>query len=463
MQNLDLTLLQFATKGKHFLTELATQTVETYYAPDYIIPFKVLKDYYFEHKDLPSLEVACKYAEGYPNTDTAKRILEEAYKSDKAALTDGDFPFHIKAIKKKYNEAYLKDGVNYLTSKISDGHYQIDDLNEYLKKMAMKIVSMKDAQIYAQGTLQESAKYRFNEYQRIKENPEIARGVMSGFKQLDAITNGFRGSELILISGPTGSGKSVVLMNIAINAWLGNNKVTSPEAEWDNSGKDVWFVTIENTKELQERRIGSCLAGVACDNIRDGNLDEDAEKRYYQALMFQHRYKHKKFYTSDFGKNVTMAVIEAEYEKVLQIFKPQLIVIDYLGKMKAVNPSGHDWLDQGSVAIDMYEFTKVIKDTPVISASQMKAGMRTQNGLKRFAGDAESIARSKMIGDNVSMNLQIVKDDNYNESSYMELVVAKNRDGRTGDSIVLTKEFWRQTVCDADPDYMIASGNNSDE
>lgn len=461
---LDQKLLQFATKGKHFLTELATQTVENYYSSDYVVPFKILKDYYFENKDLPSLEVACKFAEGYPNVESAKEILKSAYNADKSVLTDGDFPYFIKELKKKYNEIYLKDGVNYLSTKIAGGvgTYSIDDLNEYLKKMALKITSIKDSQVYAQGTLQESAKQRLIEYQRVKENPELARGVMSGFKQLDAITNGFRGSELILVAGPTGSGKSVLLMNMAVNAWLGNNRAGDtfkPEAEWDNSGKDVWFITIENTKELQERRIGSCLAGVASDGIRDGNLDEDAERRYYEALKFQHKYKHKRFYTSDFGKNVTMAVIEAEYEKILQIFKPQVIVIDYMGKMKAVNETGHDWLDQGSVALDMYEFAKVIKDTPVITAAQMKAAMRTQSGLKRFAGDAESIARSKMIGDNVSMNLQIVKGENYNESSYMEIVVAKNRDGRTGDSIMLTKEFWRQTVCDAPDNYMAGDNN----
>lgn len=457
MQNIDFTLLEFATKGKKFLSEVATQTTENYYSADFVVPFKVLKSYYFENKDLPSYDVAYEYAAGFPNVEQVREILKQAYFSDKNKLTDGDFPFYIKELKKEYNDAYIRDGINHITKKITSGQYVVDDLNEYLKKMAVKVTSLNDTQLYSQGTLEESAKQRLLEYKRIKDNPDIAKGVMSGFKQLDAITNGFKGSELILISGPSGSGKSILLMNMAVNAWLGNNKVTTPESEIDDSGKDVWFISIENTKDLHERRVSSCLAGVSSDAIRDGKLLDEDEQKYYRALKFQHKYKHKKFYTSDFGKNISMAVIEAEYEKLLHIFKPQLIVIDYLGKMKAVNPTGQDWLDQGSVAMDMYEFAKVIKDIPIISASQMKSAMRTQNGLKRFTGDAESIARSKMIGDNVSMNLQIVKDENFNDSSYMELVIAKNRDGKTGDSLMLSKEFWRSTVCDPIDNLLIAN------
>lgn len=800
-KTIDFRLLTFALKNKNFIAEIAAQTKENYYLVDIRIPIKILIDYYIENKNIPSFEVACIYAESYPELSKTKETLKLAYDVDISTLIDGDFPFYLKEIKKQYNDTYINGAIKYLSNRLVE-KYDLEDLNEYIKKMALKVSAMNDSQIYAQGTLQESAKQRITQYKSIKENPELGRGVMSGFKQLDKITNGFRGCELIVVSGASGchakgqgiimydgsiknvedvcvgdqligpdskprnvlelcrgfdemveiipvkgksfvinkehilslqriqkhsngkktdsltgkitdikvsdyikwsnnqknlhklyrspaivfeqkqlpidpyflglllgdgslintinlttidnkivkyiyeqasylclrvipqpkigtlavsynlmqdeeysklhsgnvlvnlleklglrntvshnkfipelyktssvrdrlcilaglidiygsytagkynfisksqqlsndvvfisrslglaayilsykksdkngrcgeyyrvcisgdtnmipvkishkmatkrkqeknvlrtgftvkdigikdnyygfildgdhryllddftvthnSGKSILLMNMAINAWIGNNRISMDEGQLDNSGKNVWFVTIENSKELHERRIDSCLAGVSCDNIRDGRLSQEDEQKYFKALKFQHIYNNKKFFTSDLGRNVTMAVIEIEYEKVLQKFKPDLIVIDYLGKMKATNPTGQDWMDQGSVALDMYEFAKIIKDTPIISASQMKAALRTQNGLKRFTGDAESISRSKMIGDNISMNLQIEKPEDYNQSSYLNLHVAKNRDGKTGDIITLTKEFWKQRVCDA--------------
>lgn len=451
----DFKLLEFATKGKHFIGEIVNQTREDFYSMDIRIPMKVLRDYYVENKDLPSYDMACEYAETYPNIIQTKEVLYEAYKLNKELLTDGDFPELIKQVKRQYNDAYVKEKLKHITNGFNT-KYDIEDVNEKLKKIALEVSTINNAgDIYSQGTLQESAKQRYLDYKRIKENPELARGVMSGFKQLDALTNGFRGCELIMVSGPSGSGKSITLMNMALNAWLGTNKPTMLESEWNDDGNDVWFVTIENSKELQERRIGSCLAGVSCNGIRDGKLDEASEKKYFEALKFQSKYG-KRFHTSDLGKNITMAVIEAEYEKILRIFKPNLIVIDYLGKMKATNPTGQDWMDMGSVALDMYEFTKSLKDTPVLTASQMKAAVRTQSGLKRFEGDVENISRSKLIGDNITMNLQIVKDENYNNSSFLEMIVSKSRDGETGGSIMLSKEFWRQTVCDPINDFKVA-------
>ncbi len=462
-KTVDTTLLEFITKGTRFAAELTAQTKEEYYPKETRMAIKVLLDYYKIYKAVPSLEVACECAEQYHNPGYTKEVLNSAYASDKEALSDGDFPFYIEKLKNQYNDSYIKDRVNYVASSLV-GSYNLEDMNDYIKKMALEISTIKANQVREQGTLQESAKQRWNKYKEIKANPDLARGIPSGFRDLDKITNGFRGSELILVSGPTGSGKSVVLMNMALNAWLGNNKVTMPESEWDKSGHNVWFITIENPKEMLERRIDSCLAGVAADHIRDGQLTDIEEPLFSQSLKFQHTYgNEKRFHISDLGRGVSMAMVEAEYEKLLSTFKPELIVIDYLGIMKAISPTGTDWLDQGSVAADMHEFCRNIKDAPVITASQMKSGMRTQNGIKRFTGDPESVARSKMITDNVNMNIQIKKDEEFNISSYVELCVAKNRDGRTGDVITLVKEFWRQRVCDPDANFLVPANVSGED
>lgn len=455
--SVDFKLLEFAVSGKYFIAELATQTRENYYSAETRIAAKVLIDYFQLYKGIPSYEQLCEFAqaERYPNLEQTKSVLKQVYSFNKDKLIDGDFNRLIKLLKDQYNDYYLKDRIKYVSQTLT-GQYDLDGVNDCVKKMALEISTIKATQIHDQGTLQESAIQRLNRYKEIKENPELARGIPSGFRDLDKITNGFRGSELILVSGPTGSGKSTCIMNMAVNAWLGDNKYTMSEAEWNNSGHNVWFITIENPKEMLERRIDACLAGISCDHIRDGKLTTDEEAAFRQSLRFQHEYgNNQKFHISDLGRGVSMAMVEAEYEKILSRFKPEIIIIDYLGIMKAISPTGSDWLDQGAVAAEMHEFCRAIKDTPIISASQMKSGMRTQNGIKRFTGDPESVARSKMITDNVNMNIQIKKDEDFNISSYVELCIAKNRDGKTGDVITLIKEFWRQRMCDPDVNFLV--------
>jgi replicative DNA helicase len=441
---LDSKLLEFALKKKHFVAELANQTRAEYYAPEIRGAMNVVFAYYKSYNDIPSYDVLCKDVQ----SSQIKDVLKQAYDANKEMLVDGDFPYLLSKIKEQYNNTLLIERVGKIHQGLNDER-PVEKLNEELKKLVVEVSSITSNQIRDQGTLQESAQQRLIKYKHIKENPDASRGVLSGFKELDALTNGFKGSELILVSGPTGSGKSLIVMNMALNAWMGSNKIELPEDAWKNDGKNVWFITIENPRNLLERRIDSCLAGVSCNHIRDGQLDEGEEVLFRKSLKFQHSYGAlKRFHISDLGRGVNMAIIEAEYDKLLMSFKPDLIVIDYLGIMRANNPTGSDWLDQGMVAAEMYEFCRSIKDAPIITASQMKSAIRTQSGLKRFTGDPESVARSKMITDNVNMNLQIRKDETFNVSSYLELHVAKNRDGETGGVIVLSKEFWRQRVSD---------------
>ena len=448
--NVEETLLQFALKSKGFIAELTTKTKESYYPGEFRGAIKVLFDYFNKYKELPSQEALFEFADQAglgSGIGPVKETLDRAYAADKSALVDGDFDFLIDKLKQQYNDALIKSRVSVLKEHLQSDH-DVKEVNEVIKKMYFDINSLNASEVYAQGTLQDSAKDRWLMYKEIKANPELAKGIPSGFRDLDQITNGFKGSEVVLISGPTSSGKSILLMNMAINAWLGNNKIDKPQELWDDSGHNIWFVSIENPKMMMERRIDSCLSGVAYDHIRDGTYDEEEGKLLYSAIKFQHKYD-KKFYVSDLGRGVSVNVIEAQYEKLLSQFEPDMLVIDYLGIMKPNNPAGHDWLDQGSNAADLHELSRVI-NKPILTASQMKSALRTPGGLKRFIGDPESVARSKMITDNVNMNLQIKKDEDFHVSSYLELYVAKNRDGKTGDVITLQKEFYRQRVCDVE-------------
>ena len=63
-----------------------------------------------------------------------------------------------------------------------------------------------------------------DEYNAKSEDPNFDAGIQTGYSYLDYVTDGLRPGELLLIGGESGGGKSMLLMNMAIQIWLQNNK-----------------------------------------------------------------------------------------------------------------------------------------------------------------------------------------------------------------------------------------------
>lgn len=258
------------------------------------------------------------------------------------------------------------------------------------------------------------------------------------------------------------TGKSIMMMNMAINAWMGSNTIDTDPAQWRDDGKNVLYVTIEMPKEDVEMRMDANIAGINFYHLRDGQATEEEEALFKKSLAFQEKYDaKKKFWILDIARDTTVGNLEAQYQSLLPIFEPDLIVVDYIGIMKASNPSGIDWLDQGSIAAEMHEFCRTYRK-PVITGAQMNKAQAMGNGKQVF--DVERLARSKMIGDNANVVLQIEKGQNFNTSSYVRLHLVKNRSGESGRVIDLIKEYWRMRVVNPDSDFQadLPSGSSED-
>ena len=115
----------------------------------------------------------------------------------------------------------------------------------------------------------------------------------------------------------------------------------------------------------------------------------------------------KTFYILDMPRGSTMAEIEAKYESILGIFKPDAIFIDYLQLMSpSTGAVGTDWIDVGRVSEELHEFCRK-KDLPVITAAQRKAVQKKNNGKRNENVSLEALGRSKMIGDNATIVMLI--------------------------------------------------------
>ena len=102
----------------------------------------------------------------------------------------------------------------------------------------------------------------FTKLEELYNRKQHITGVPSGFTDLDNMTTGFHGSELILLAARPAMGKSAFALNIAANAAL---KANTPVAVF----------SLEMSKEQLVDRILCSEAMVDSNKVRTGKLEED--------------------------------------------------------------------------------------------------------------------------------------------------------------------------------------------
>ena len=198
------------------------------------------------------------------------------------------------------------------------------------------------------------------------------------------------------------------------------------------------------SKKQLEQRVDANVAQVRHRGIARGQLTDQEKSSWSDCLRFQEKYG-KRFYILDMPRGTTMGEIEAKYENILGIFKPDAVFIDYLQLMKpTIGQSGTDWLDVGNVSEELHEFCRK-KDIPVVTAAQRKAAQKKSGGKKTDDLSLEDLGRSKMIGDNAAIVFLIANREDERLREDIEIHIVKNRDGAKG-KVSLKKAFDKSRI-----------------
>lgn len=418
-----------------FDRELLEEVVDT----DVKDVVKASVSYYHRHKQVPSYDVIRNIlVEEDKDVNPLIRIAQ-------SETTDNDIGFIIDKIKERYNRKLFEGFIEEYSAEKT-----VDDINKALRKIVVTADRVNRQEVYSEGLLKDSVKERIDEYQYTVENPTRHMGVKFGYKDLDNYTWGLKKSEMLVIAGASSSGKSLLMLNMAINAWKGSN---SPEdgIVGRTDGRNVVYVSLEMTKPQLEKRVDANLARVDYKNITRGTMTEEEKTRWKRVLDFQSKYD-KNFYILDIPRGSSVAEMEAKFETINELYNPEIIYVDYLQLMEpSNNKTGVDWQDVGKVSEELHEFCRK-KEIPVVTAAQRKAGGK--KGQKSYVDnvDLEDLGRSKMIGDNATVVFLIGKREDENLREDLEIHIVKNRDGAKG-KIKLLKRFAQSRIEELPPDW----------
>jgi len=447
--SIDEKILSLAFKDKKYAMDLFNSIDCGYLSQKYQWLFVALM-HFFNDPELKSLPTRNMIKEYVGESDTTNRVEMFDFLMENSA-DPKEFKWLVKKIQVRYNDKIQKENIKRISDILknqSGNEKRVKKINQIIKKAAVEVDSIGCERMYKEGTLRDSALERISKYKYLKEHPEFARGILTGFSTLDRITNGLHPGEFVIIAGDTGTGKSILMHNIAVNAYIASNNISDCAEEWNNDGKNILYFSLEMPKESIERRIDSCISEVYANHIRDGLLSEEDELKYFQCLRFQKEYS-KHFHIVDMPKGATTREIEIKYIEISEtLFKPDLVVVDYLGIMSPNDSSGSDWMDLGVISAELHEFARIY-EISVITGSQVN---RTKDGSESY--NTRRIARSAMIPNNANIILQIGCREDEDLRTDIPMYIIKMRDGEKG-MFTLSKDFGRMKVIDIIDDSFV--------
>jgi replicative DNA helicase len=307
------------------------------------------------------------------------------------------------------------------------GEGQVDDVVDRAQAEVYGVTDRRASEDYA--PLSDIMEATLDEIEAISNRDGEMVGVPTGFADLDELTNGLHGGQMIIVAARPAVGKSTLGLDICRSASI-------------HHGLTSVIFSLEMTRNEITMRMLSAEARIPLNHMRNGHMnDEDWSKlarkmgEVSSAPMF-----------IDDSPNMTMMEIRAKARRLKQRHDLRLIVIDYLQLMSSGKKVE-------SRQLEVSEFSRQIKllakelDVPIIALSQLNRGPEQRSDKRPMMSD---LRESGSIEQDADMVILLHREDVYEKESTRpgeaDLIVAKHRNGPTRDVVVAFQGHYSRFV-----------------
>ncbi len=261
-----------------------------------------------------------------------------------------------------------------------------------------------------------------HKFETLQNDPDAYRGVPTGFKHLDRMTNGLQAGDLIVLAARPGMGKTSLAMNLVENASLRHGKVCA-----------VFSLEMPRVQIVQ--RLICAYAGVSMANALKGKLDQ---KEWKKLMLASDKLKQSHIYIDD-SSRVTPADISSKCRRLQSTAGGlDMVMIDYIQLMSggSSNIAGAENRQQeiASITRDLKIMAKEL-GVPVIALSQLRriqskeptlSDLRESGAIEQDADIVMFINRPEAVATAEELaSGKIVK-------GAAQLILAKHRNGEPG-------------------------------
>ena len=254
-----------------------------------------------------------------------------------------------------------------------------------------------------------------------RENKSDVIGLATGFIDLDRMTSGLQGGDLIIVAARPSMGKTALAMNVVEHVALEAKKAVA-----------VFSMEMSGS-QLSMRMIGS-VGRVDQHELRSGTFKEDDWSRLVDAVG---KLNEAQIYIDD---NAGLNALEVRsrarrlHRQCAEMGGLSLIVVDYLQLMSASRGGREE-----NRATEIAEISRSLKGlakelkVPVVALSQLNRSVESRTDKRPMMSD---LRESGAIEQDADLILFIYRDEVYNPDTpkrgMAEIIVAKQRNGPTG-------------------------------
>lgn len=248
-------------------------------------------------------------------------------------------------------------------------------------------------------------------------------GVPTGITELDKMTCGLQGGELIIVAARPSMGKTSLALTIAKNI--------SANIDPDQRGATSIFSLEMGAEQLGMRWV-SLNTGVPIQRLKSGTLSS----RDWEALQ-SHRLEAGSLPIHvDVASKQTLDSLQAKIRRAKREHDIKLAVIDYLGLIDDGDLSGRHENRTTRVGAITAGLKQLAKDLgiPIMLLAQLNRSLEARMDKRPIMSD---LRESGSIEQDADMILFIYRDEVYHKESTVEpgvaeLIIAKQRNGPTG-------------------------------
>lgn len=332
------------------------------------------------------------------------------------AITSANSDYYIQTIKEKALLRQLIEVSESIKTKSYEGQYDANDvLNE-----AQRLIDQVSRQ--RRTTPFKNSKETFDEVIKnlnyLSSNDDIT-GVLSGYKYLDNITNGFQKGDLIIIGARPAVGKTAFALNLCVNAAV-------------RGGKSVALFSLEMPYTQLGNRMLSAKSSVDSNKIRTGrNLTNEDWAKIDEAKS---KLEKAKIFIDD-SSMIKVNDIVAKCRKLKADEGLDMIIIDYLQLITASTTRNDSRaLEVGEISRGLKQMAREL-DVPVIALSQLSRNVESAKREPQLS----DLRESGSIEQDADIVMFLHRDNNEKEDDNqdkqfedLKVIIAKHRNGSVG-------------------------------
>ena len=337
-----------------------------------------------------------------------------------ASLADGvpratNVEYYAKIVKEK---ATLRNLI-FAANKILTNAYEADQESDLiLDEAESAIFAVADDRMKA-GFIQmrDLVKDNFPKIEQLFEQKRLISGVPTGFVDLDEMTRGLQGGDLIIVAARPSMGKTSLVLNIAQHV--------ATQAE-----HCVGFFSLEMSKESLFLRMLTSEAQIDSHRLMSGAIGQKDYGRISHALE---TLSAMKLFIDDTA-SIGVLEMRAKSRRLKGEHGLSLLIVDYIQLMSGRGRFENRTLELGAISRSLKGLAKEL-NVPIIVLSQLSRAPESRSDHRPQLSD---LRESGALEQDADLVVLIYRDDVYNkdpnnpDAGTAELLVAKQRNGPTG-------------------------------